>query len=135
MYAALHDAPDAASHIAFEVSEIGILNQLDSLSTVVDHLRRLGAQFGIDRVGRGFAPFDYLATLTLDYLKIDGSLVRGIDLHRDNQLLLDSICKVAHGLNMIVIAESVETDEEWHCLGKLFIDGVQGYGVGMPAEI
>lgn len=135
LYASLHDDPDAASRIAFEVSEIGILDQIDTLRTVVDQLRRLGAQFGIDRVGRGFAPFDYLSSLTLDYLKIDGSLVRGIQLERDNQLLLDSICKVAHGLDVLVIAESVESDEEWHCLGELPIDGVQGYGVGMPAEI
>ena len=138
LLATLRDNPIAAHRIAFEVSEIGVLEQLDTLTPLVDKVRQLGAQFGIDRVGRGFSSFDYLSSLPLDYLKIDGSFVRGIQLlgdNRDNQLLLDSICKVAHGLDVIVIAEAVETDEEWQCLRGLQLDGVQGYGVGMPAEI
>lgn len=138
LLAALRDNVIAANRIAFEISEIGVLEQLEALGPLVEQIRQHGAQFGIDRVGRGFSSFDYLSSLPLDYLKIDGSFVRGIHLqrdNRDNQLLLDSICKVAHGLEAIVIAEAVETDEEWQFLRGLQIDGVQGYGVGMPAEI
>ena len=135
LLAALRNAPAAAQCIAFEISEIGILEQMEALRPLVEQIRQLGAQFGIDRVGRGFSSFDYLSSLPLDYLKIDGSIVRGIADQRDNQLLLDSICKVAHGLDVTVIAETVETDEEWQFLRGLQIDGVQGYGVGMPAEI
>lgn len=138
LLATLRDNPIAAHRIAFEMSEIGVLEQLDTLTPLVKKVRQLGTQFGIDRVGRGFSSFDYLSSLPLDYLKIDGSFVRAIQLlgdNRDNQLLLDSICKVAHGLDVIVIAEAVETDEEWQCLRGLQLDGVQGYGVGMPAEI
>ena len=135
LYTALNEDSLVASKIAFEVVEIGVLDRIDAVRQIVDRVRQSGAQFGIDRVGRGFVSFDYLSSLTLDYLKIDGSFIRGIQDQRDNQLLLDSICKVAHGLDVIVIAESVETDEEWHCLGELMIDGVQGYGIGMPAEI
>ena len=135
LLAALRAAPTAAQFIAFEVSEVGMLEQMDAMRPLVEKIRQFGAQFGIDRVGRGFSSFDYLSSMPLNYLKIDGSFVRGIADQRDNQLLLDSICKVAHGLDVIVIAETVETDEEWQCLRGLQIDGVQGYGVGMPAEI
>ena len=135
LIAALRSVPTAAQRIAFEVSEIGLLEQMDVLRPLVEQIRQLGAQFGIDRVGRGFGSFEYLSSLPLDYLKIDGSFVRGIGNQHDNQVLLDSICKVAHGLEVIVIAEAVETDEEWQFLRCLQIDGVQGYAVGMPAEI
>ncbi|GAA4030686.1 EAL domain-containing protein [Actimicrobium antarcticum] len=132
---ALQANPDAASRIAFEVSEYGALDNLDALRTLVALVRRHGGQFGIDHFGRGFSSFGYLSTLKLDYIKIDGSYIRGIEQHRDNQFLVDSICKIAHGLDLKVIAESIETPEEWAMLTTLKIDGVQGFGVGMPAEI
>lgn len=133
--AALQADPEAARRIAFEVSEYGALEHLDALRTLVNLVRRHGGQFGIDHFGRGFSSFGYLSTLKIDYLKIDGSFIRGIEQQRDNQFLVDAICKIAHGLDLKVIAESVETDAERGMLATLRIDGVQGYGVGMPVEM
>ncbi|MEC5216720.1 diguanylate cyclase (GGDEF)-like protein [Actimicrobium sp. GrIS 1.19] len=133
--ATLRADPASARRIAFEVSEYGALENLDALRALVARVRQLGGQFGIDHFGRGFASFGYLATLKLDYLKIDGSFIRDIGNNRDNQFLVDSICKIAHGLDLKVIAESVETDDEWAMLRTFKLDGVQGYGVGIPAEI
>ena len=127
--------PAAAKRIAFEVPEYGALENLEVLRWLVGQVRKLGAQFGVDHVGRGFSSFGYLSSLKLDYLKIDGSFIRGIQGNRDNQFLVESICKIAHGLDLQVIAEAVETDKEWATLMTLGVDGVQGYGVGMPAEI
>lgn len=133
--AALQADPAAAKRIAFEISEQGALDDLDALEALVQMVRRAGGKFGIDHFGRGFSSFGYLATLKLDYLKIDGSFIRGIAHNRDNQFLVDSICKIAHGLDLQVIAESVESDEDWAMLTTLTLDGVQGYGVGIPSEI
>lgn len=133
--AALRADPIAAKRIAFEISEHGALEHLDALRELVGVVRELGGQFGIDHFGRGFSSFGYLASLKLDYLKIDGSYIRDIAQNRDNQFLVDSICKIAHGLDLKVIAESVESDEDWAMLTTLKLDGVQGYGVGIPSEI
>lgn len=128
--AALAANPAAASQVAFEVAEYGVQQHLEALRMLAQKLRALGAKFGIDRFGRGFSSYAYLATLPLDYLKIDGGFVRGIAGNRDNRFLVDSIVKIAHGLDLRVIAESVETQEDWAVLAELGVDGVQGYGVG-----
>ncbi len=133
--AALQADRAAAKRIAFEISEYGALDNLDALEGLVQMVRQAGAQFGIDHFGRGFSSFGYLAALKLDYLKIDGSFIRDIAQNRDNQFLVDSICKIAHGLDLQVIAESVESDEDWAILTVLGLDGVQGYAVGIPSEI
>ncbi|MEB0135078.1 EAL domain-containing protein [Actimicrobium sp. CCC2.4] len=131
--AALRADPVAAKRIAFEVPEYGALDHIEALRTLVNLVHRHGGQFGMDHFGRGFASFGYLATLKLDYLKIDGSFIRAIDTQRDNQFLVEAICKIAHGLDVQVIAEAVETDAERAMLATLKVDGVQGYGIGMPA--
>jgi diguanylate cyclase (GGDEF)-like protein len=132
---ALRADPVAAKRIAFEVPEYGALENLDALRALVNLVHRHGSQFGIDHFGRGFASFGYLATLKLDYLKIDGSFIRHIDTQRDNQFLVEAICKIAHGLDLQVIAEAVETEAERSMLATLKIDAVQGFGIGMPGEL
>lgn len=131
----LRAAPEASKRIAFEVSEYGALEDLDRLRAIVLQVREYGAKFGIDHFGRGFSSFGYLATLKIDYLKIDGGYVRGIDQNKDNQFLVGSVAKIAHGLDLAVVAESVETDAEWLSLQALGVNAVQGYGVGMPENI
>jgi diguanylate cyclase (GGDEF)-like protein len=135
LWEALRAEPEASRRIAFEVSEYGALEDIDTLRAIVLRVREYGAKFGIDHFGRGFSSFGYLATLKIDYLKIDGSYVRGIDQNKDNQFLVGSVAKIAHGLDLSVVAESVETDAEWLTLHALGVNAVQGYGVGMPENI
>lgn len=132
--AALRASPEAARRIAFEVTEYGALENLDALRLLARRAGELGAKIGLDHFGRGFSSFGYLSTVKIDYLKIDGSYIRGIPQNKDNQLFVDSVLKIAHGLDFKVIAESVETEEEWATLNALRLDGVQGYGVGMPEQ-
>ena len=75
-----------------------------------------------------------MSDIKIDYIKIDGSYTRGIHQDRDNQFFIDSLVKYAHGLEIQVIAESVETREEWDMLKSLKVDGVKGYGVARPAD-
>jgi diguanylate cyclase (GGDEF)-like protein len=123
-----------ANRIAFEVMEHGVTDHLDALRGWVERMADCGAKTGLDQVGKGFKSFSYLSTLKIDYIKIDGSFARGIQENRDNQFFVDSLVKYAHGLDIQVIAESVETREEWDMLASLRIDGVKGYGVARPSN-
>ena len=123
-----------ANRIAFEVMEHGVTDNLDALRGWVERIAETGARTGLDQVGKGFKSFSYLSTLRLNYIKIDGGFARGIEENRDNQFFVDSLVKYAHGLDIQVIAESVETREEWDMLKSLRVDGVKGYGVAKPAE-
>lgn len=127
--------PQASRLIAFEVTEYGALENLDALRLLAQRVGEFGAKTGLDHFGRGFSSFGYLSTLKIDYLKIDGGYIRGIAQSRDNRFFVESVTKIAHGLDLRVIAESVETEEEWGTLGTLRLDGVQGYGVGKPEDI
>ncbi len=125
---------DVAPRIAFELREHGATDNLDALRSWVECVAATGAKTGLDQVGKGFQSFNYLSTLKLDYIKIDGSYTRGIQENKDNQFFVESLAKFAHGLGIYVIAESVETIEERNTLKSLRVDGVKGYGVAQPAK-
>ncbi|MEZ0237879.1 MAG: EAL domain-containing protein [Methylophilaceae bacterium] len=128
----LAQAPAAASRLLIEVSEYGMIENVDALRDFIARVATYGTGVGLDHFGRGFSSFGYLSTLKLDYIKIDGSYVRGILENKDNQFFIESVIKVAHGLEIKVFAVSVETQEELNLLSSLGLDGVQGYGVGRP---
>lgn len=130
----LRQRPTVAKRIAFEMTDYGAMQDPGSLHNWIRRVAEVGARTGIDHFGKGFTSFSYLSTLKIDYLKIDGSFVRAIHENRDNQLFVDSLVKIAHGLDLQVIAESVETAEEWTMLKTLRVDGAQGYGVQRPAQ-
>lgn len=132
--AELAKAPEAAAKLLIEVSEYGVIENIDALREFTARVAPYGTRVGLDHFGRGFSSFGYLSTLKLDYLKIDGSYVRGILENKDNQFFVESVVKVAHGLEIEVFAVSVETSEELNLLTALGLDGVQGYGVGRPEE-
>lgn len=92
-----------------------------------------GVKVGIDHFGRGFSSFEYLNTLDLDYIKIDGSYSRGIDTSAEQQMIMRSFVEMGHGLGLTVIATSVETEAEYNVLLKLHVDGMQGYFISPPA--
>ena len=127
--------PDIASKLIFEVTEYGATKNLDSIRSLIDTVSLAGAKFSLDHFGRGFRSFGYLSSLKIHYLKVDGSYIHGIDQDKDDQFFVDAVIKIAHGLDIEVIAESVETREEWKMLQELNVYGLQGYLVGEPADL
>lgn len=135
LYAELQKAPEAAKKLLIEVTEYGVTENIDALREFISRVLQFGTRVGLDHFGRGFSSFGYLSTLKLDYIKVDGSYVRGIVDNKDNQFFIESVVKVAHGLDVKVFVVSVENDAEWNLLAGLGVDGVQGYGVGRPEDI
>jgi len=133
--ASLAKVPDAASRLLIEIPEYGVIENIDALSEFIARLSVYGTRVGLDHFGRGFSSFGYLSKLKLGYIKVDGSYVRGILENRDNQFFIESVTKVAHGLDIKVYAVSVETEAEWSLLTSLRLDGVQGFGVGRPQSL
>ncbi len=132
--AELAKVPDAASRLLLEISEYGAIENIDALRDFINRMLQFGTRVGLDHFGRGFSSFGYLSTLKLDYIKVDGSFVRGIIDHKDNQFFIETIKQVAHGLDIKVYATSVETEAEMRLLLRLGLDGSQGYWVGRPEQ-
>lgn len=132
LYRLLKDSPGAAKRMIFEATEYGCAAKPDSLRHFVDRVRSAGSQFSLDHFGVGFASFGYLRDLKLDYIKIDGSYIRQLQQNKDNQFFIRALTEIAHGLDIKVIAVSVEDQKDWDVLKDLYVDGVQGYLVGEP---
>jgi EAL domain-containing protein (putative c-di-GMP-specific phosphodiesterase class I) len=73
-----------------------------------------------------------LHNLGLDYLKIDGTFVRGLDSNLGNQTFLKGLASIAHGIDFIVIAEGVATNAELSALASIGIDGATGPAICYP---
>ena len=130
--ARLGETPLAHGRLALELPEYGAVSDPAPLARWIARLAPFGVQFGLDQFGRGFGAFAYLRSLPLDYLKLDGSLVRDLGEREDSRLLLRALIDIGHGLGMQVLGESVESEQAWDGLRQLGADGGRGFWLGMP---
>lgn len=121
-----------APRLIFEVPEYGVVSQIDKVMGLLELVNGFGAKLSIDHFGRSFSSLAYLRSMKVDYLKIDGSFMRSIDANSDNQFFVQALAEIAHGLEIVVIAESIETEMVWKLLPSLHVDGAQGYFIGRP---
>lgn len=124
------EQPRAA--IDIEITE-GVL--MDKTEEVIDRLnavRRMGVQVAIDDFGTGYSSLRYLARLPIDTLKIDRSFVTAMTDDPDDMAIVSSIITLAHGLDLNVVAEGVETEEQHKLLRLLRCDQMQGYLFSKP---
>ncbi|WP_343817774.1 GGDEF domain-containing protein [Colwellia asteriadis] len=127
--------PLAAPRLVFEITEVGLQQNIKNSKRFVDMLHRVGSRVTVERFGLGMTSFKFFRDLTPDYIKMDSSYTHDIDDDKNNQYFLRLMVDLAHRLGINVLAESVESQEEKHTLEKLFIDGCQGFYVGKPTPL
>ncbi len=121
-----------ASRVVLELTERTSLESITELSSITDRLRALGYSIAIDDLGAGYAGLTSLSQVEPDVVKLDMSLVRGIDKSQTKQHVVRSMAKVCHELGMTVVTEGVETAHERDVLLELGCDIFQGYLFGRP---
>lgn len=121
-----------ASRIVLEITERASLEDVQDLGERIERLRRLGYSLAIDDLGAGYAGLTSLTKLEPEVVKLDMSLVRGIDASHKKQHLVSSMVRVCVDLGMTVVTEGVETTEERETLISLGCDVLQGYFFGRP---
>ena len=136
VYASLKSLPPDAPRILFELSEFGAVQNLDLVKEFSMHVRELGHGFGLDHYGQSFSHLGYLQSLRPDYVKIDRAYTGELkDEESDSRFFVGSLCSVAHSLDIEVMAEGVETEDQWRILKELNLDAIQGYVVARPEPI
>jgi diguanylate cyclase (GGDEF)-like protein len=123
------------SRLCFEITETGTISNLVKAADFVRAFRNIGCKFSIDDFGTGLASHNYLRELPVDYVKIDGSFITGIDRNRNDYAMARSINDLAHFLGQETIAESVENDQIIVKLEEMGVDYLQGWGVGRPKPL
>ncbi|MCE2595100.1 EAL domain-containing protein [Motilimonas cestriensis] len=135
IFSELKQEEKLAKRLIIEVSETSANHFLVALKALVAGLKQSGAALSIDRFGTSFTSFSYIQSLKPDYLKIDGSYIRQLEQHKDNQFFLKTLVQIAHGIDTKVIAEHIETQAELDTAQELLVDGFQGYLVAKPGPL
>lgn len=115
-----------------EITEGLVLDRSSATARALQTYRDAGFGFAIDDFGTGYASLAYLASLDVDFVKIDQAFVRGISTDERNVTLCRAIVQMGHGLGLQVIAEGVESAETRDILAGEGCDFGQGYLFAAP---
>ncbi len=123
---------DAGRRLSIELSEFGVLRDTEAAIGLREIARDHDVKFGIDHFGLDPQALKLMRQLTPDYVKLSGRLIRDMTLEdRAGELLL-VIVKLAHTLDVAVIAQNVESEAQIAALVAVGVDGGQGYYFGSP---
>ena len=121
--------------LILEIVETEELRDFGGILKIINRLKAEGIRIAIDDFGAGFSNFNYLLQLSVDFIKIDGSLVKNI-LNDENSLsLVRSIIQFARQAGIKTIAEYIESEELNDFAAEIGIDFGQGYHIGKPGHL
>ncbi|HEC19431.1 MAG TPA: EAL domain-containing protein [Gammaproteobacteria bacterium] len=125
----------APEMLCFEITETAAISNLSEAVNFINEIRGFGCQFALDDFGSGLSSFSYLKTLPVDYLKIDGSFVRDLDVDPMNFAIVQAINEIGHVAGLSTIAEFVENEQTLESLRGIGVDMVQGYCIARPEAL
>jgi diguanylate cyclase (GGDEF)-like protein len=121
-----------AKQLTLEITESAVMNDPVRARDILIRLSKMGIQLDIDDYGTGFSSLAYLKVLPVNGLKIDKSFVIDMEEDENDRIIVQSTIDLAHNLNLIVIAEGVETAEALQTLKQHQCDYAQGYYIARP---
>jgi EAL domain-containing protein (putative c-di-GMP-specific phosphodiesterase class I) len=121
--------------LKLELTESLLLENIEETIATMSTLKEIGIMFSLDDFGTGYSSLQYLKRLSLDQIKIDQSFVRDLASDSSDRAIVSTIIAMAHGLNLDVIAEGVETDDQRQFLKNAGCLQYQGYLFGRPIPI
>ncbi|MGN7118682.1 EAL domain-containing protein [Lysinibacillus odysseyi] len=120
-----------AAYLQLEITE-SMTYEVAQMIPVLDELKALGVTVAIDDFGTGYSSLSYLTDFPFDCLKIDRSFVDKIGISKKGEAIVTTILAMAKHLNVKVVAEGIETVEQFMYLEDAGCDKIQGYYVSKP---
>ncbi|WP_345992124.1 EAL domain-containing protein [Sulfurimonas sp. HSL-1716] len=121
--------------VVFEIIESEGIENFNQVIEFIDDVKRYGAKISIDDFGTGYSNFEYLMKLKVDYIKIDGSMIKNIDTDTNSQMITQTIVDFAKKMNIQTIAEFVCSKDVFDKIVELGVDYAQGHHFGKPTEL
>jgi diguanylate cyclase (GGDEF)-like protein len=118
--------------LCLEVTESTVMRDVELAVATIGDLKALGVTVSIDDFGTGYSSLAYLRRLPLDEIKVDKSFVDGLGHDPEDTAIVAAVVAMAHALDLVVVAEGVETEEQMQALRTLGCEYVQGYYLGCP---
>ena len=129
------DETGLASRFVIEIVESeGIENIKEVYDFVID-MKARGCKIAIDDFGSGYSNFSYLLKLNVDYIKIDGSIIKTIDQDKNSQIITSTILDFSHQLEVATVAEFVHNQAVLDYVQNIGVDFVQGFHLAEPVPI
>ncbi|WP_458526071.1 EAL domain-containing protein [Onishia taeanensis] len=120
--------------VVIELTEHAPIRDYALMRRAVAHYRDMGFRVALDDLGAGYAGLRHWAELRPDFVKIDRHFIEGIDQDSLKQQFLRSIIDISRNLDCQLIAEGIETREEYHTLWGMQVTYLQGYHFARPSE-
>ncbi|AKJ96283.1 hypothetical protein TVD_13340 [Thioalkalivibrio versutus] len=126
--------PIPPERLKLELTESLVLADLEDSMYKMEQIRALGIRFSMDDFGTGYSSMAYLSRLPFDEVKIDKAFVQaaGQSGHGRDRVIIEAIINLAQSLDMRVVAEGVETAEQFELLAEIECHYFQGYYFGRP---
>ena len=132
----LHGTGIQPSALWLEITESTLMRDTESALSALGALRALGLHLAVDDFGSGYSSLAYLQRLPVEALKIDRSFTEGVGTRKDSTAIVDAIVSLARALQLLTVAEGIETREQFRLVRGMGCDIGQGYlfGPARPAE-
>jgi diguanylate cyclase (GGDEF)-like protein/PAS domain S-box-containing protein len=131
---ALRESGLEPRYLEVELTESVMMHDSEAIAAQLTRLTRMGVSISLDDFGTGYSSLGYLSRFMLDKLKIDQTFVRNITTEPRSAAIAQATVALAHGLSLVVIAEGVETEDQYEFLKGIGCDEVQGYLFSRPVH-
>lgn len=118
--------------LKLELTESLLMDDISSVTNKIKRLKLLGIEFALDDFGTGYSSLSYLMQIPFDTLKIDVSFVRNMLDSKEKAQIVHTIIQLGESLKLNIVAEGVETEEQFNYLARLNCDTFQGYLFSKP---
>ena len=126
---------DVAKRCTFEILENQFVENSQLLLAFVTQVREYGVKIAIDDFGSGFSNFELILLIQPDIIKIDGSLIKNVDIDSKSLTLVEAITAFSHKMGIKVVAEYVHSKAVYGALNATDIDMYQGYYFSEPVSV
>jgi diguanylate cyclase (GGDEF)-like protein len=121
--------------IELEITENIMVQEFATVDLVIKQLRNTGFKIALDDFGTGYSSLKYLEKIHIDVLKIDKSFIQSIDTNSKTRVLVESIINIGKANMLEIVAEGVETKDQFEILKEIDCDLIQGYYFSRPTSI
>ncbi len=123
------------SNFIFELTESRLVKDFKKTLEIMTRMRLKGFGLSIDDFGTGYSSMEHLQNFPFDELKIDKTFVTGASISESSKAIIESSVILAKKLDMQVVAEGVESYEDWQLVSEMGCDIIQGYMVARPMPV
>ncbi len=131
----LSDEDISAEHFELEITESTLMNEVESVITLMEELKEIGFAISVDDFGTGYSSLSYLLRLPIQRLKVDRSFIMNLETDEKSRTITELILSMGKNLGLLTIAEGIETKGQLNFISELGCNDAQGFFYSKPLKV